>query len=116
MSAVPAVVVVGAILIVITICPVALAIVGDKIVQGEAVMGIYIVQALVGVIGVGAVVRKQIIAAIDAAHHISDHPWVPLNETANIIAKTSVPLEPIYAWESATELISACIPGLCDQT
>src|SRR5208337_2870575 len=104
---VPTVVVVHAILIVVTICPVMLAVVGDEIVQGKAVVRSQIVQALIGVIGIGAVVGKQVIAAIDAPHQVRDHSWISLNETANIVTKTPVPLEPIYAWESAAELISA---------
>src|SRR5271165_766951 len=113
---VPTVVVIHAILVVVTICPVVLAVVGDKIVQREAVVRRYIVQALIGVIGVGAVVGKQVIAAIDASHQVRDHPWIALDETANVVTETSVPLEPIYAWESATELISARVPRFCDQT
>src|SRR5271157_1061291 len=109
-------VVVHAILVVITICPVALAIVGDQIVQGEAVMGSYVVQALVGVVSVGPVIGKQVVAAVDAPHQVRDDTWIALNETANIVAKTSVPLQPIYARESATQLISACIPGFRNQT
>src|ERR1700704_401672 len=114
-AAVPRVVLVHAILIVVTIRPVALVVVRDEIVQGEAVVGGYVVHTLVGVISLATTVGKEIVAAIDAAHQVRDHPWVALNKTTNIVAKPCVPLQPGNAWKSATKLISAGIPGFCDQ-
>src|SRR6266446_891802 len=110
-ATVPTVVVVRAILIIVTIRPVAFTVVRDEIVQGESVVGSYEVHTLVGVIGVGAGVGKEVVAAIDATHQIRNHPRIALNETANVVAKPSVPLEPSQTWESATELISTGVPG-----
>jgi hypothetical protein len=44
-----------------------LAVITDKIVECEAVVGRHIIHALVRVISLGAAVWKQIIAAIDTA-------------------------------------------------
>ena len=75
-----------------------------------------LLDPLVGVIGVGPVIGKQVIAAVAATHQVRDHTWIALNETANIVTETSVPLQPIYTRKSATQLISACIPGFRNQT
>src|SRR5580698_4559417 len=113
---IPTVVFVGAVLIVIPVCPIALVVIGDEIVQREPVVGSYIIHALVGVTSVGAIVGKQIIASINPAYQVRDHPRIALNEAANVVAKPAVPLQPSLAWESASELISGCVPGLRDQT
>src|SRR5277367_4581085 len=115
MAAVPAVVVVRTVLILIAVTPVVLVIVGDQVVQGEAVMGSHIVNALVGVIRVSASVGEKIVAAIDAAHEIGNHACIALNEAANVVAKAAVPLQPCYAGESAAELKRSGIPRLRDQ-
>ena len=58
LPAIPTVVRVGAILIVISVFPVVLAVISDQIVEGEAVVGSYVVHALIRVISIGAVVWK----------------------------------------------------------
>src|ERR1700678_1827941 len=105
-STVPAVVVVRTVLIVVAIRPVALAVIGDEVVQSETVVGGQIVHALEGVISIGAAVRKEVVAAIDAPHQVRNHPRVTLHETADIVAKAPIPLEPRHARKSAAELIS----------
>ena len=115
MATIPTVVVVRAILIIVTIRPVALMVIRDEIVQSEAVVGSYEVHTLVGVIRVGSGVGKKVVAAVDATHQVRNHPRIALNETANVVAKPSVPLQPSQAWESTTELISAGVPGFCNQ-
>src|SRR6267378_4373183 len=114
-AAVPRVVLVHAILIAVTIRPVALLVVRDEIVQGEAVVGGYIVHALIGVISLCTTVGKEIVAAIDATHQVRDHPRIAFNKTADVIAEPCVPLQPGNAWEAATKLISAGVPGFCDE-
>src|SRR4029077_19145247 len=88
---IPTIVFVRAVLIVIAVLPVALAVIGDEIVQREAVVGSYVIHTLERVISVGAAVRKQVIAAIETAHHLRNHPCVALYKTANVVAKSSVP-------------------------
>src|SRR6516164_2600125 len=73
------------------------------------------VNALVGVIGIEAIIGEKIVAAIETAHEVGDHSRISFDETANVIAKPPVPLEPGYAGESAAELISAGVPRLRDQ-
>src|SRR5205807_1432077 len=108
-AAVPTVVFVHAILVIVTIRPVALVVVRDEIVQGETIVGGYVVHALVGVVSIGAAVGKEVVAAINATHQLWDHSRIAFNETANVIAEASVPLQPSYAGKSATELIGAGI-------
>src|SRR5882762_10009356 len=115
LAAVPTVVLVHAILVIVTIRPVALVVVRDEIVQGEAVVGGYVVHALIGVISLCTAVGKEIVAAINATHQVRDHPRIALNKTANIVAEPRVPLQPGNAWESAAKLVSAGVPGFCDQ-
>ena len=115
MTTVPAVVVVHAILVVVTIRPVALLVIRNEIVQGEAIVGSHVVHALVGVIRVGAAVGEKIIAAIDTPHQVRNHPGIAFDKTADVVAESSVPLQPGYTGESAAELISTCIPRLRDQ-
>src|SRR5208337_4103869 len=100
MSAVPAVVVVRAILIVVAVRPVALLVISDQVVEGEAVVRSHVVHALIGVIGVGAAVREKIIAAIDTPHQVRNHSGITLDKAADVVPESSVPLEPGYARES----------------
>ena len=93
-----------------------LLVVSDEIVQSEAVVRSYVIHALVGVISFVAVVGKKIVAAVDATHQVRNHPRIALNETADVIAKPPVPLEPSHAGKSAAELICAGVPRLSDQT
>ena len=65
---IPTVVRVGTVLIIISVLPIVLAVIGDEIVEGEAVVGRHIIHTLIRVISVGAAVWKQIIAAIDTSH------------------------------------------------
>src|SRR5271165_3369387 len=113
--AIPTVVLVRAILIIVTIRPVTFAVVGNEIVQREAVVGGYKVHALVGVISVSASVGKKVIAAVEPPHQVRDHPRIALDEAADIVAKASVPLQPSYTGESSAELKSTGIPGFRDQ-
>src|SRR5271169_898713 len=114
MPAVPAVVVVRAILVVISICPVSLLVIGDQVVEGEAVVRSEVVHALVGVVRVGAPVREKIVATVNAPHQVRNHSGIPFYKAAEIVPEPSVPLEPRYAGESAAELISAGVPGFGD--
>ena len=113
--AVPTVVLVRAVLIVIAIGGVAFLVVGNQVVESEAVVRSYEVNALVGVICVSASVGKKVVAAIDTPHQVWDHSRIAFNKAANVVAKAAVPLQPRLAWESAAELKRSGIPRLCDQ-
>src|SRR6202030_740563 len=84
---IPTVVRVCAVLIIISVPPIVLAVIRDKIVEREAVVGRYIIHTLERMISVGAAVWKQVITAIDTAHHVRNHPCVAFNKTANVITK-----------------------------
>src|ERR1700677_835090 len=116
MPAVPTVVFIHAVLVLMTIGQVVLLVVGDEVVQSETIVGGHIVHALIGVISIGAGVRKEVVAAIDTPHHVGHHSRIAFDETANIVAKSSVPLEPGDAWEPPAKLIGACVPRFRDQT
>src|SRR5580692_11263913 len=102
LPAVPTVVRIGSVLIIISVSPIVLAVVRDKIIERETVVGRYIIHTLICVISVGAAVRKQIVAAIDASHHLGNHPCVALNKTTNVIPKTAVPLQPSQAGKATS--------------
>src|SRR5271165_4619140 len=116
MATIPTEVVIHPIQVVMTVDPVALAVVGNEIVESEAIVGGHIVHALVSVVGLGASVGKQIVAAVDAAKHFRNHAGVTFKETANIVTKSSVPLEPTRARKSATELKGTGVPWFRDET
>src|ERR1700745_383639 len=73
------------------------------------------IYALVSVIGIEAVIGEKIITAVETAHELGDQSRITFDETANVIAKAPVPLQPRYAGKSTAELISACVPWLRDQ-
>ena len=115
MAAIPAVIVVSSIPVVISIRPVALLVIGDQVVEGEAVVRSDVVHALVGVIGAGAAVGEKIVATIDAQHQVRNHSRITSYKSADVVPEAPVPLEPGDAGESPPELISARIPRLRDQ-
>src|SRR5882762_432457 len=78
-------------------------------------MGGYVVHTLVGVIRLATTVGKEIVAAIDATHQVRDHRRIAFNKTADVVAESRVPLQPGNAWKSAAKLVSAGVPGFCDQ-
>src|SRR5271156_4961733 len=57
-ATVPAVVVVSAITVVATVRPVMFVVIGHEIEEGKAVVRSYVVDSLVGVVGVGSTVRE----------------------------------------------------------
>jgi hypothetical protein len=69
-------------------------VVGDQIVKAKAVVRRDVIDALSRVVGVVAIIGKQVAAAIKPAHEISDFSRVAFDERANIIAKLPVPLAP----------------------
>src|SRR5271166_4325424 len=115
MPAIPTVIRVHAVLIVMTVLPVVFLIVGNQVVEREAVVAIDIVDGLEGMIGMLPAVRKQVIAAVDTTHKVRDHPRVAPHKTADIVAITGVPLQPGRTRKSTSELIAADVPRFRDQ-
>src|SRR5262249_46096674 len=105
-----------AVLVVIAIRPVVFGVVRHQIVECEAIMGSQEIHALISVIGLSPVIGEQIVTAVETAHQIGNHSRISLNETANVIPKSPVPLKPGYAGKSAAELKSTCIPGLRNES
>src|SRR5271165_4617739 len=115
MPAIPTVIRVHTVLIVMTVLPVVFLIVGNQVVEREAIVAIDVVHGLEGMIGMLPAVRKQVIAAVDATHKVRDHPRVAPHKTAEIVAITSVPLQPCRSRKSTSQLIAADVPRLRDQ-
>src|ERR1700745_1886035 len=92
-SAAPTVTRVHTVLVCMTIFPIVFLIVGNQIVEREAVMAIDIVHGLESMIGMFAAVRKQIIAAIETTHKIWDHPLVAPHKTTDVITITLCPVQ-----------------------
>ena len=113
--AVPAVVVVHAILIVLSVGPVVFFVVRNDIVQSETVVRGDVVHALVGMICIGTIIGEKVVTPIDPPHQVRNHAGITFDETTYVVAKPSVPLQPRDAREPGAELISARIPGLRDQ-
>ena len=115
-TAVPAEVFIGSVRIIVAVSLIVLVIVGDEIVESESVMRCDVVDALVRMKGIGPIIWKEIIAAIESLHQRWHHPRVAAHEAAYIIPKTAVPLEACFAGKRASKLVRACsIPWLGDQ-
>src|SRR5208337_4352194 len=115
-SAIPTVIRVHTILIVMTVFPVVFLIIGNQVVEREAVVAIDRVDGLEGMIGMLPAVRKQVIAAINATHKVRDHPCVAPDETADMVTITRVPLQPGRARKSTSQLVTTHVPTFCDQS
>mgnify|MGYP003694180711 CR=1 FL=1 len=111
-AAVPASVVVGAVAVVLAVRLVVLAVVGDEIVQGEAVVTRHEVDALLGLALLVAVERR---AADQAVGKPLDRAFLAAEEAADVVAEASVPLLPAVADEAAHLVEAGRIPRLGDE-
>src|SRR5437667_10502268 len=102
-------------MLIVIVCSFARDVVRDNFVLCEAVVVTYHVHTLIGVIRGGLSGGKEVLASVDAPHQVRNHPRIAFNETANIVAKPSVPLKPSQAWKTAPKLVSPGVPGLRDQ-
>ncbi len=75
-----------------------------------------VVDALIGVIGVVAVIGEKIVAPVDPPHQVGDHSRVTFHKPAQVIAEPAVPLQPRDAGKASPELVGSRVPGLSDQT
>src|SRR5208283_4103744 len=90
-------------------------VVGDQIVKAKAVVRSDVIDALSRVVGVVEIVRKQIAAAVEAGHEISNFSSVAFDKRANVISKPAIPLAPCLAGEAAAQFVTGRVPCLGDQ-
>ena len=109
-AAVPGIVAVRAVLVVFAVALVMLGVVGDQVVQGEAVVAGDEVDA---VVGGAAVVAIQVRGTGKPPAHFGDVPGVALGETAHGVAEAAVPFGPVDG--KVADLIGAGVPGLGDE-
>ena len=86
-SAVPAQIVVGSIVVVLTVGEVVLRVVSDQIIEAKTVVGSHVVNRLVGVVSIVEVIGKQVTTAINPAHQIPDLARIAFNERANVVVE-----------------------------
>ncbi len=115
-AAVPTPVVGDAVAIALAICLIVFSIVSDEVVQAEAVMSGYEVDALVRPVHIARAVGKQIVAAVQSLHQRAHHVGIAFDERPQVIAEFSVPLLPRQAGKTPTQQIRADIPRLGHQT
>ena len=107
-TAIPTIVLVVAVLIAFAIGFVVLVVVGDQIIEGEAVMGGDEVNAAHGIpVELGEGVKA---AANDIAQ-ITDHAGVALDEAAHRVPEATVPHRPAVADERTDLVETGSIPG-----
>ena len=88
------------------------AVVGDEIVQGEAVVTGHEVDTLLGLALLVAVQRR---AADHAVDEPLDRAFFAAEEAADIVAEASVPLPPTIPDEAPDLVQARRIPGLGDK-
>ena len=107
-ATVPAQIRVGAITIQLMVCLVVFEVVGDKIVEGKAVVARNEIDALS---------RRPVCCMIevgapgDTLSKLRNLVLISLDETANVIAKSSIPLLPLISTEASNLIQAACVPG-----
>ncbi len=111
-AAVPAAVVVGAVAIPLPVRLVVLDVVGDEVVQREAVVAGDEVDAL---LGLAALVLVHVRAADQPAGERADRPVVALEEAAHVVAEPAVPFLPALAGEAPDLVEAGRVPGFRDQ-
>ena len=98
------------------LAPVVLLVVGDDVVEREAVVAGDVVDALERPVGIAGVVGEEVVAAVEPEHERPDHPGIAADEPADVVAEPAVPLVPQRPGELGPELVGpAGIPGLGDQ-
>jgi hypothetical protein len=111
-ATVPADIVVGSVLIVVSVALVVLRVVGDEVIQGESVVACNEVDALPGGTATSPIYVR---AANNALVRFPCRICIALEEAAHIVAKDAVPLFPLVLCEATYLVEAAGIPGPCDQ-
>ena len=95
---------------------VAFLVVRHEVVQGEAIVGCDVIDALVRMKRIHSVIRKQVIAAIKALHEGRHEAGITPHEAAHVVTEPAVPLKPPRAGEAVAQLIRPRgVPRLGDQ-
>mmetsp|Transcript_1907 Transcript_1907/g.4738 ORF Transcript_1907/g.4738 Transcript_1907/m.4738 type:complete len:412 (-) Transcript_1907:1781-3016(-) len=111
-AAVPGEVVVAAVAALLTVGVVVLAVVGDQVVQREAVMAHHKVDTMVGLAVVGVV---QVRGARQPGRKQLLHAAVTLHKAAHDVAVRAVPLRPHIPVGERPDLVHSDVPRLGDQ-
>src|SRR5262249_21746415 len=107
-ATVPAGVVVGAVAVVLAVGLVVLAVVGDEVVEREAVVAGDEVDAL---LGLALLVAVNLRAADDAVGDAAQRARLAAEEVTDVVAEAAVPLLPGVADEAADLIESGRVPG-----
>src|SRR4029450_4649479 len=107
-SAVPTSIVVRPVAVIFTVCFVALGVIRDEIIEGEAVMARYKINALLGLAFLMTVNGR---AAGQPVGKVSNRMLFPAEKTPDIISKSPVPLLPTISDETADLVKSGRVPS-----
>ena len=111
-AAVPAAVVVGAVAVVFAVGLVVLVVVGDEVVEREAVVAGDEVDAL---LGLALLVAVDLGAADQPVGEAPDRARLAAEEVADVVAEAAVPLLPAVADEAADLIQPGGVPRLGDE-
>src|SRR5262249_30282401 len=111
-AAVPAAVVIRAVVVVLAVGVVVLAIVRDEVIQRETVVAGDEVDAL---LGLAVLVTIDVGTAEQSVRHIANRPGIAPDEAPDVVAEPAVPLLPPLPDERADLVEAGGIPGFGDQ-
>ena len=115
-AAVPAEVLVRSVRVVVAVGLVMFVVVGNEVVQGEAVVRGNVVDALVRMKRVHPVIREEVVAAVEPLHEGRHQAGVAAHKAPNVIPEAAVPLEARLGGERSPELVRpGRIPWLRDE-
>ena len=110
-AAVPAQVIVDAVAVAFAVGLVVLVVIGDQVVEGEAIVAGYKVDAIDRQ---PSLVLIEIGTAGQAGSHGAHQSRIALDEAADIVAIAAVPLRPAIPWKMPDLIQSGGVPGLGD--
>src|SRR6478672_510926 len=111
-TAVPTSIVVRPVAVIFAVCFVVLGVIRDEVIEGEAVMARYKINALLGLAFLVTVNRR---AASQPVRKVSNRMLLSAKKTPDIISKSPVPLLPTVSDETADLVKSGRIPGFGDE-
>src|SRR4030095_12973888 len=107
---VPAAIVVGSVAVAFAVGLVAFVVVGDEVVQREAVMAGDEIEA---VLDFALLVGVDVGAAEQPGRDMRHHPVLTLQETAYVVAEAAVPFLPRVAGKGADLIEAPGVPWFC---
>src|SRR4030095_2961093 len=111
-TAVQSLIVVRPVAVIFAVCFVVLGVIRDEVVQREAVMARYKINALLGLAFLMTINRR---AASQPVSKVSNRVLFPAKKTPDIISKSPVPLLPTVSDETADLVKSTRVPGFGDE-